>query len=441
MRAGFAIVLLSGCVLGFEDRECYLSSECDALELCREGACVPSTSIAEGDLEVIGEFNITRQASFGRTSPDAVTHRMVAGTVAGDVVVPIDSSIGLEPDDEVLIIDLSSGDPSDTTGLGAWETARVAEVRGAEIVLAQPGLTRGYQGAAHRVFVQRIPTYATLTIAAESTLTADAYDASGASGVLFVRVAGVAAIHGAIDMNGRGYRGGKTNGETGEAANFERASDYHDRGTASQWDIQGANELMIGEAHRTHTPAGGAGVYHGGTCSGGGGGSYGEQGENGYQSGSNDIESSQEIGIAGEVAGASDLSTLLLGSGGGTAAQPPWSSGITIAAGDGGGAIVLFADRLELAGRVTARGSAGMQGTFGCGTVGSGGGSGGSIYLSVRELVVARDTIDARGGAEGPSADGAARGGAGGPGRIRIDAASIEGDASTASDPDAALNP
>jgi len=135
-------------------------------------------------------------------------------------------------------------------------------------------------------------------------------------------------------------------------------------------------------------------------------------------------------GGGGAIFGDADLLQMFFGGGGGGGGGS--SFGVSGGAGgDGGGSVFVFAQTAAVAGTVAANGAAGgavSQGNRG----GNGGsGAGGSVRLSTGTLTLS-GSLSAAGGGAVASGSNVSGGGGGGVGRVRVDAASVNGVASTA---------
>lgn len=139
----------------------------------------------------------------------------------------------------------------------------------------------------------------------------------------------------------------------------------------------------------------------GGSSSGGAGG-----GGHGGAGGLGGIDSGDTPGAAGVANGDATSETIDMGSGGGTG---------TDAGGRGGGAVSVTAQRIVLAGSITAKGQAGTGGTRS-----GGGGAGGGVLLLARSIAFT-GSIAVDGGIGGSgSATANDGGGGGGGGRIKL---------------------
>jgi len=193
-----------------------------------------------------------------------------------------------------------------------------------------------------------------------------------------------------------------------------------------------------GEQNNGQGPGAGTGGYAtvNDNGPGGGGGGYGGAGGNG---GGAAILGGRDFyeGIGGSTYGSSSDDSLYLGSGGGAGGDSCRSgtTGYGGAGGAGGGAVLLDAETIEIAGTITMKGQNGEAGILGdtTGTGGGGGGSGGTILIKGKNVVIT-GTLDVRGGnggARSPGGTGGGAGGGGGGGRIKIFAESLDDELAT----------
>lgn len=213
------------------------------------------------------------------------------------------------------------------------------------------------------------------------------------------------AIHikegGQLHVNGKGFTG--ASGSRGEEALGRQGESYRMNGEG--FESNEANGAGGG---------GGRGNWNSGSyvSGGGGGGSYGTHG----QDGSHPSDYSA-VGRSGTLYGIADLSTIYLGSGGGSggATDEKIFSGH---GGNGGGIIMIYAPKIVVEGYLQANGDSGEDLTDSQAGNG-GGGSGGSIRLSADDLHLTDNHVTATGGDGGNSPLGG-DGGDGGAGRIHI---------------------
>lgn len=142
-------------------------------------------------------------------------HTACAGA-AGGTALTVASNVGIAAGDALLVLQ------SQGAGAGNWEEVKVS-VSGGTLQLATP-LANTYVSPGAQVV--RIAQFTNLTINSNGTLTTDPWD--GASGgVIAVRVTGTLAIKpgGAIDAQGKGFRGGVSEG-TAEPYNPSTGGPY-----------------------------------------------------------------------------------------------------------------------------------------------------------------------------------------------------------------------
>ncbi|MBL8716830.1 MAG: hypothetical protein JNL79_12585 [Myxococcales bacterium] len=387
---------------------------------CGPGTTCVASKCETASLTVKTDTNLSLTNTGGRTCADggdmvAYSVTALTGTTA---TVSKDPAAGcLAVGDEVLLINLQ-GTAANTANVGNHELLKVASVTASTVTFAA-AKTKSYgNGAAddtnlgtartnQRVMLQRVPSYADVTVAPGAKLTASPWD--GIKGGVFVlRATGTVLINGAVDMKGAGYAGGgrtttvNTSGAQGESIGG--------LGSASDVNLIGAGGGGLGDGQCTnYGTAGGGGGYGGwgknatNACGGSGGGTYGD----------------------------ATLGRWYLGSGGGAggtdntlADNPQGAKG-----GNGGGIVsVLGATSVFTAGPIDASGGDGEgDGAAGCtdGTSTSscwdfsgpgGGGSGGSVKLEGAVSNLAN--VQVVGGRGGSGVVGAADvGGAGGLGR------------------------
>lgn len=229
-------------------------------------------------------------------------------------------------------------------------------------------------------------------------------DAEG--GYMLVMVAGVAEISGTVSVSGCGYRGGQVaaTAQTGVAWQGESSNDNSSQLKTANFGGGGGGE--------------GSGNFG---SSGGGGGGYGAAGSpsepNTYEGGNH------PGGVGGEVYGDAQLTTLHLGSGGGSG--HPYSSTGGKTGGCGGGCLVLAARTINNSGTISADGHCAPSVEGARCVSGGGGGSGGSMWL-IADSLVSTGRVTAEGGTGAEKGDKAgiytsSGGGNGGKGRVRVD--------------------
>lgn len=235
--------------------------------------------------------------------------------------------------------------------------------------------------------------YGSVTIKAGAYASAPAWNGSSGGTVRFTAT-GTVLIDGVLTVDGKGYRGGPSD---------------------AGWEGGTQGESYTGLGGKTAQPNGGGGGGTADSDSGGGGGGYGTPGHGGINSpGKNPI-------YGGNAYGSPELTTLYLGSGGGSSGRGyQLLNGL---GGKGGGAISITAGTITVHGRISANGADG--GSWG-GTPDKRGGGGGSIRLHADTVDVGTTLVTAAGGHGGYGAISGdpsrpASGGDGGDGRIRIE--------------------
>jgi len=346
-------------------------------------------------------------------------------SVTADAVV-VDDATPFSPGDRAMIISLE-GRNTETDDVGRWTLIDVGGVDTSTSTITALETVNGRFGPdssqlrSHSVAMIRVPQVTDLTVT--GTLSADAFDGD-CGGVMAVLATGTVDISGTLDLAGAGYEGGDENNS-------------HDSSGRSGSSLAGRGD----KGTLPNDGGGGGGGAEGsacGDCTGsGGGGSYGTSGLEGDSS--NDFQGSG--GAAGIELGGNSLVKMHLGSGGGAGGLDTiGEDGIGGAGGAGGGALLLRAGVLNVTGTIDARGADGSPGCGaainGCGhgsqsEAGSGGGgAGGAIFLVASEMNLAQDSVWATGGAGAESS--ALLGvyaGDGGDGRIRLDYATLNGEA------------
>ena len=322
--------------------------------------------------------------------------RPTANVPAGAGQLNVVDASAFETGDEVLFLQTRGADA------GQHDYRRITLSGAATFVLDAPlGFACSISGDA-RCQIVRVPQFTTATVQNGGKLTAPAWDGQ-VGGVLVMRVQGTATLSGAVNMNGRGFRGGL--GFT-EPINTGRQGESH-AGSPAQSTVAlfGGGG---GGAPNSNCPAGCVG-------GGGGGGAYAAAGTDGQSGDYNDTKG----GKGGAPYGAANLSVLHLGSGGGAGGRDQ-DNGKSGDGGNGGGLIVIFAAKITGGGPVSADGTNGEAGQAGGENGGGGGGAGGAIHLSANTLTISKVTALAGLAGASPTSYPTA-GGPGAVGRIRLD--------------------
>lgn len=258
----------------------------------------------DGDVVVSGTVNLNMHPiAEGRSCSDggdAVSYNVDA---LGDDFADLSSLVSpgcLAPGDEVLLLNLQTHSRNLVERAGVWEIMTVSLVDDTRVYFTTSKINcygddpcdqnMGPAKTEHRVVLQRIPQYQSMTVNVSTVLSANAFDFEK-GGVLFFKVRGELQVDGVIDLSAVGYQGG----EGGRNDNGRQGDSLGDDVRSSQ-----INNLGGGGAGQTDTAE----------TSGGGGGANGEEGGRGQ-------------GTIGSGYGGAPYSTanleekLFLGSGGG----------------------------------------------------------------------------------------------------------------------------
>ena len=343
------------------------------------------------------------------STPDTIVNPCAAvvdeQVPAGSTSLHVDDAAAFAPGDEVLVLQVQ-GHPT----AGLYDRAAVVSVEGNLLTLAAP-LAHAYastpldqpeRGVAAEVV--RVPNYADVTIEANATLTAAPWDGRR-GGVVALHATGTVSVAGAIDVSGKGFRGGA-------APQAMISCDTMPTITS----LSGEGPLGPGTTS-TARNGGGGGAGNSGICGvigahPGGGGSYGTSGS---------VGTFWLPGIPGQPGatyGSADLQRLFLGSGGG--AGGAHDVGYPTDGGAGGGLIFVLAGALTVDGGSLAADGGDTEEPHDYGGAG-GGGSGGSILVAADgPVALGEGAVRARGGASPWQANG-------GDGRVRVLAPDVTG--------------
>ena len=377
---------------------------------------------ADGALVVDGLVDLSVYASPGRTSADAVAYPVAA--IAGADILITTQPAGLEPGDELLLINLQ-GTAAAHAAAGRWAFATVASLGSNSITLTDASLpTLGQVSNAdlsgQTIVAQRVPQYAVVDVLPGGTLTMAGWD-GGTGGVLALRA--TSAVHveagGTVTVHAGGFAGGAT----GVADNCDayQGESYAGAGVGN---ICGGPYNELNGGWQPNFGGGGALVT-------GGGGEHG----GGATPGASWNGGPASAPLAGLPYGVADLSIMLLGSGGGgvwNGSQGPPGPG-----GAGGGILLVAAPTIiaDTSDAFVANGGTTPFWAQGSWTYGAGGGAGGVVWLIAQAAALAPAAVNATGGFG--EASHIRDGGDGGVGRVRIDFEAING--LLAGDPGAAV--
>ncbi len=342
-----------------------------------------------------------------------------AALSAGDAAIGVSDASEFSPGDEILIIQMQNDSSSVA---GTYEFNHIRSISGSTITLYS-GLTNSYVSGtfdaanADAAQIVKVPNYINVVVNAGTSITADAWNGSE-GGILIFRAYNISGS-GEINATAKGFRGV-----------ISIVGDNHEGNQGESYTGTGASSRSANDG------AGGGGGYNtaGTQGHGGGGGGYGTTGVDGdYNSGyAYPAQGSGPGGTGGSVYAVANMSRFFIGSAGGSGGTDQDDvDHYGGKGGDGGGAIIIFAQNINVS-NITSRGETGGIGFAGSGGLsepgGGGGGAGGAIFISTDSL---NSTIRAEGGAGGDRPDPAGNfgydGGSGGNGSIRLDYSTYSG--------------
>jgi uncharacterized repeat protein (TIGR01451 family) len=269
--------------------------------------------------------------------------------------------------------------------------------------------------------VVRVPQYSSATVT--GTLTAPAWNGA-TGGIVAIDVAGALAINGAVNVDGKGFRGGGGRGTAGGGTGTGTPTNTDYR-LVSSFNLNGQKgEGIVGTPHYIYDgtsviDTGVEGYPNGDTARGapgnaGGGGTDGATNNNEENSGGGGGGNAGTGGVGGmtwrsrlSIGGYGGLMTVapsatrvVMGGGGGAGSRNN-SSTVAASGAAGGGIILIRAGTLSGAGALSANGADAYNNTLNDG--GGGGGAGGSILVSLPAAgnYTGALTLNARGGRGG----------------------------------------
>lgn len=293
-------------------------------------------------------------------------------------------------------------------GAGQWELNVIQDYIQGTILTRYP-LAYDYDPNAHSpAQVLVVPQYSTVTVAAEATWYAKAWNGQ-TGGILAFLCQGTATLEGNISASFAGYRGG-----LGAPPNSYSSFGQYGEGAPGPAEYATSNAA--------NGNGGGSGQFSVNVDAGGGGG-HGTSGSIGGAA------YSLPGGDGGGTAGNAELSLLTFGGGGGGACDrsngASGSQGSSGAA--GGGAVFILAQSLNLTGAIATHGQTGESLPFitEYSACGGGGGAGGAVLIKSRLAELGTEHITALGGLGGEGRNGlgidpVASGGNGGNGRVAV---------------------
>ena len=307
----------------------------DGLDNDCDGAIDDSTWVGsggDGSLSVSSAVNLNADPSGSRSYADAVAYGV--DSISGAVLTLGSTASGVAVGDELLVVNLQGSDSANSS-VGNYEFVQVASVSGAAVTLeSTPSVTFGESSNADLtdqiVIAQRVPQYTDVDVSSSGVLSVDVWDGY-TGGVLAFRATGTVTVAsgGVIEVSELGYAGGA--GGTSSNCDGYQGESYAGLG---QGDGDGAcsgynegyglwaNNYGGGGANIT----GGGGEYSGGATAG------------------DSWNGSATTPYAGSSYGASDLSTLFFGSGGGGVWNGTGNPG---PGGDGAGIVFVAAFEID----------------------------------------------------------------------------------------------
>lgn len=328
--------------------------------------------------------------------------------------------------------------------------------------------------------VLRVPNFGNVTVQSGGTITVHAWDGTDIGGIIAFRASGTVTVQqgGQIDTSGRGFRGGAGygapfGGQDGEYTDgFAGSGGTSGGGFGTYGGGSGASNSQTSPAGLRAGGGGSGGYYYpdagqgdegtggggggghataggggggggdvftgggnggqaGGMTGGGNGGNYESAGGNGGQAPSGYTGTgglswgAPEVGTGGGGGGSSitddGITDVQPGSGGGAgAAYQGRSTGLYYGhnGGNGGGALIAFAQTLNVLGTVYANGHNGDNANR---AGGGGGGAGGDILIQAQVASLGNNGVQSIGGNGGAPSGPAGGGGQGGVGRINVE--------------------
>lgn len=276
-------------------------------------------------------------------------------------------------------------------GAGNWELNVIQSGGGTTSLTFKYDIVFNYTSpGGNSAQILKLSQYSGITINSGATLYSPAFNGD-TGGIVAYLCSGDTNINGTISASGRGSRGSGTT-QTGA---FAGEGNIVERNSTLKTNPDGTS---------------GGGNDDDSSQVGGGGGGH-------ATSGSNDTLGRS---IGGEVAGNSELTTMIFGGAGGSWYENDSSRGQEDGggAGYGGGIVFIISKNITISGNINANGTSPSVSGFG----GGGGGAGGSILLKGENINLGSNKVDAIGASGGGGTS--ISGGSGGLGRIHVDYAS-----------------
>lgn len=330
---------------------------------------------------------------------DQVRTPVLGAFAEGSEAIDVATTDGFEVGDLILLHQARGSNRGD------WEFNRVRGIESHQLMLETPSSTPFREGGElqrSQAQIIRVPQYSDCYIGADVDATASEWD-QDTGGVVVLVCSGETVIDGRVTASGLGFNGGKH-------VHFP------------DWDCAFSGESSMAASLRVAIPqgngGGGGGGRPDGSCNGtgpAGGGGHGTRGDN------------SSVGVGGGMDGNDTFDGMLFGGGGG---GPKTHSGTSlhenVRGGNGGGAVLIFAQRIGGSGRIDADGAQAIgyaEESDRRQPFSGGGGAGGGIFITADRGTLEDVTLSAVGGPKLVVPGGIERdsGGAGGDGRIRVE--------------------
>ncbi len=374
-----------------------------------------------GPLVVSGEQKVNAYAA------------LQADVTAGSTSIETAGPTGWGADDVVLVWETTgltlpastSEEPIDAKPLtvGRYELVRLRAVTGSKLELARP-LAHAFRAGAGQVV--RVPEHTDVTIPPGAVLRADPWDGTR-GGVVALLATGKIQLDGVIDVDARGFRGGRGYLNGGLIGCLALEGKPRDGYGAKGEGLTPSGYGGLGDAgdspggRSVHTNGGGGGNCHNAGAGGGGNGGNGGRGGRAYY----DLGGEDNGGYGGRAIVFTPATQLVLGGGGGSGDADDTPGETPGIGANGGGAVLLRASLILVNGNLTARGA---EAASIASNGGGGGGAGGTIALFGTTRIACSGTVAATGGKGGSVTlrKGMGPGGGGGGGFVSLQSPAIE---------------
>lgn len=297
------------------------------------------------------------------------------------------------------------------TGAGVWELNKISGYTAGTITTKYALKNTYTDSGASQAQVIVLKEYASVTVNTGVTWSAKAWDGN-VGGILAFLCKGTTNIVGAINLTGKGYRGGTCGANDQTSRQGEGTSgDRNGNSTATNGSGAGGGEIGF---HGSKGSAGGGGGGHA---------ANGTIGSNGQAS---------PGGAGGLASGNAGLTIITFGGSGGA------GGGMNYAAdpgdgGYGGGIGIIITKDISISGSINTNATNGTNGDNDVG--GGGGGAGGAVLIKAQTAALGTNKLTAAAGSKGAGGSWSGAGGPGSVGRFHIDyKTSVTGSASPAID-------